>query len=195
MNNKVDELSGAVASKLDINSFNSYSGNLNTNLSNQFNNINQTIDGLQNNKLNKSVFSTYSAATKTVIDSKLDSSAFTSYSASVTTEIEDNELATSEAINDINSRIINIVGEIDDNELATSEAINDLNSRVINIVDNTYTKTEVDDAISNIDISSQLSNYISLSDFMAYSAATETRIAALEAEINSISSGITAGDY
>ena len=125
----------------------------------------------------------------------VQSSVFSAYGASVATEIEDNELATSEAINDINSRIINIVGEIDDNELATSEAINDLNSRVINIVDNTYTKTEVDDAISNIDIISQLSNYISLSDFMAYSAATETRIAELEAEINNISSGITAGDY
>ena len=125
----------------------------------------------------------------------VQSSVFSAYSASVASAIEDNELATSEAINDINSRLINIVDKIDDNELATSEAINDLNSRVINIVDNTYSKTEVDDAIENIDISSQLSNYISLSDFMAYSAATETRIAALEAEINNISSGITAGDY
>lgn len=164
------DVSSQLSGYVTTSAFTSYSGNLNTNLTNQFNNIDQAIVGLQNTKLNSGDFNTYSAATKTVIDGKLDSSAFTSYSASVATEIETNELA-------------------------TSEAINDLNSRVINIVDNTYTKTQVDNAIAAIDISSQLSNYVSLSAFTAYSAATETRIAALEAEINNISSGITCGDY
>ena len=88
-------------------------------------------------------------------------SAFSAYSASVATQIEDDELATSEAINDLNSRLINLVDNIG--------AISD-------IVDHPL-------------------NYISLSAFTAYSSATETRIAALEAEINNISSGITCGDY
>ena len=106
----------------------------------------------------------------------VQTSAFTSYSASVATEIEDNELSTSEAINDINSRLINIVDKIDDNELATSEAINDLNSRVINIVDNTYTKTEVDNAIAAIDVSSQLSGYVTTSAFTSYSGNLNTNL-------------------
>ena len=81
----------------------------------------------------------------------VQTSAFTSYSASVATEIEDNELA-------------------------TSEAINDLNSRVINIVDNTYTKTEVDNAIAAIDVSSQLSGYVTTSAFTSYSGNLNTNL-------------------
>ena len=138
---------------------------------------------------------------KTEIDNKFDNinlsgyvetNAFTAYSASVATVIENDELATSEAINDINSRIINIVGEIDNVELATSEAINDLNSRVINIVDNTYSKTEVDNLINSIDTS----QFLAVSAFTAYSAATEQRISALEAKVNDLeTNGVNAGDY
>lgn len=81
VNDKAESLSGAVATKLDTSAFTSYSGNLNTSLTNQFNNIDQAIVGLQNNKLSSGDFSTYSAATKTVIDGKLNTTDFNSYSA------------------------------------------------------------------------------------------------------------------
>ena len=81
VNDKAESLSGAVATKLDTSAFTSYSGNLNTNLTNQFNNIDQAIVGLQNTKLSSDDFNTYSAATKTVIDGKLNTADFNSYSA------------------------------------------------------------------------------------------------------------------
>jgi len=81
VNDKAESLSGAVATKLDTSAFTSYSGNLNTSLTNQFNNIDQAIVGLQNTKLSSGDFNTYSADTKTSIDEKLNTADFNSYSA------------------------------------------------------------------------------------------------------------------
>jgi len=94
--------------------------------------VDNALDGESENPVQNKVV-------KQAIDEKLAISDFNAYSASTDTRINNNELATSEAINDLNSRIIN-------NELATSEAINDLNSRIVNIVDNTYQKSETSGA-------------------------------------------------
>ena len=108
------------------------------------------------------------------IDTKLAINDFNTYSAATDSKIEYLSGAVSSnttAINAERDRAISaeteIISTIDDNELATSEAINDLNSRVINIVDNTYSKTEVDDLVNSgatvtalIQRIAELENYI-----------------------------------
>lgn len=90
------------------------------------------------------------------IDTKLAINDFNTYSAATDNKIEylsGSVSSNTTAINAERDRAISaeteIISTIDENELATSEAINDLNSRVINIVDNTYSKTEVDDLVNS----------------------------------------------
>ena len=73
--------------------------------------------------------------------------------------------------------------EIDDGDLVVSSALNDLNERKMDVtaytptdLSNYYTKSEVDTAIANVDVSDQLSAYTEISAFTEYSAATEERI-------------------
>ena len=79
-----------------------------------------------------------------------------------------------------------VTSVIRDNELVIATALNDLDKRKLDASaytpsnyytkQETYNKTEVDTAISNVDISDQLSAYTEVSAFTEYSAATEERM-------------------
>ena len=132
--------------------------------------------------------------TKTEVDSKVDD---------INSTIESYGQVTSQALNDLGTRM-------DDYGQVTSQSLNDLSTKFGDY----YTKTEVDTAISNVDVTSQLQNYYTKTEvdskdatlqtaLDALSSSTDTKIASetterqnadntLQGNINNVNSGLTA---
>ena len=132
--------------------------------------------------------------TKTEVDSKVND---------INSTIESYGQVTSQALNDLGTRM-------DDYGKVTSQSLNDLSTKFGDY----YTKTEVDTAISNVDVTGQLQNYYTKTEvdskdatlqtaLDALSSSTDTKIASetterqnadntLQGNINNVNSGLTA---
>ena len=132
--------------------------------------------------------------TKTEVDSKVND---------INSTIESYGQVTSQALNDLGTRM-------DDYGHVTSQSLNDLSTKFGDY----YTKTEVDTAISNVDVTGQLQNYYTKTEvdskdatlqtaLDALSSSTDTKIASetterqnadntLQGNINNVNSGLTA---
>ena len=132
--------------------------------------------------------------TKTEVDEK---------DAAINSTIEAYGQVTSQALNDLGTRL-------DDYGKVTSQSLNDLSTKFGDY----YTKTEVDTAISNVDVTGQLQNYYTKTEvdskdatlqtaLDALSSSTDTKIASetterqnadntLQGNINNVNSGLTA---
>ena len=123
--------------------------------------------------------------------------------AAINATIESYGQVTSQALNDLGTRL-------DDYGKVTSQSLNDLSTKFGDY----YTKTEVDEAIANVDVTSQLQNYYTKTEvdtkdatlqtaIDALSSSTDTKIASetterqnadntLQGNINNVNSGLTA---
>ena len=132
--------------------------------------------------------------TKTEVDSKVND---------INSTIESYGQVTSQALNDLGTRL-------DDYGKVTSQSLNDLSTKFGDY----YTKTEVDTAIANVDVTEQLQNYYTKTEvdtkdstlqtaINALSSSTDTKIASetterqnadntLQGNINNVNSGLTA---
>ena len=132
--------------------------------------------------------------TKTEVDSKVND---------INSTIESYGQVTSQALNDLGTRL-------DDYGKVTSQSLNDLSTKFGDY----YTKTEVDTAISNVDVTGQLQNYYTKTEvdskdatlktaLDALSSSTDTKIASetterqnadntLQGNINNVNSCLTA---
>ena len=89
--------------------------------------------------------------------------------AAINATIEAYGQVTSQALNDLGTRL-------DDYGKVTSQSLNDLSTKFGDY----YTKTEVDTAIANVDVTSQLANYYTKSE-------VDTKDATLQTSINALS--------
>ena len=123
--------------------------------------------------------------------------------AAINSTIESYGQVTSQALNDLGTRL-------DDYGKVTSQSLNDLSTKFGDY----YTKTEVDTAISNVDVTGQLQNYYTKTEvdskdatlqtaLDALSSSTDTKITSetterqnadntLQGNINNVNSGLTA---
>ena len=121
--------------------------------------------------------------TKTEVDSKVND---------INSTIESYGQVTSQALNDLGTRL-------DDYGKVTSQSLNDLSTKFGDY----YTKTEVDTAISNVDVTGQLQNYYTKTEVDSKDATLQTALNALEARIveleikflNMENNGLQAGEY
>ena len=121
--------------------------------------------------------------TKTEVDSKVND---------INSTIESYGQVTSQALNDLGTRM-------DDYGQVTSQSLNDLSTKFGDY----YTKTEVDTAISNVDVTGQLQNYYTKTEVDSKDAILQTALDALEARIaeletkflNMENNGLQAGEY
>ena len=102
--------------------------------------------------------------TKTEIDTKVDD---------INSTIESYGQVTSQALNDLGTRL-------DDYGKVTSQSLNDLSTKFGDY----YTKTEVDTAISNVDVTSQLQNYYTKTEVDSKDATLQTALDALDAHVS-----------
>ena len=102
--------------------------------------------------------------TKTEIDTKVDD---------INSTIESYGQVTSQALNDLGTRM-------DDYGQVTSQSLNDLSTKFGDY----YTKTEVDTAISNVDVTSQLQNYYTKTEVDTKDATLQTALDALDAHVS-----------
>ena len=112
--------------------------------------------------------------------------------AAINSTIESYGQVTSQALNDLGTRM-------DDYGKVTSQSLNDLSTKFGDY----YTKTEVDTAISNVDVTGQLQNYYTKTEVDSKDATLQTALDALEARIaeletkflNMENNGLQAGEY
>ena len=102
--------------------------------------------------------------TKTEVDEK---------DAAINSTIESYGQVTSQALNDLGTRL-------DDYGKVTSQSLNDLSTKFGDY----YTKTEVDTAISNVDVTSQLQNYYTKTEVDSKDATLQTALDALDAHVS-----------
>ena len=102
--------------------------------------------------------------TKTEVDSK---------DAAINSTIEAYGQVTSQALNDLGTRL-------DDYGKVTSQSLNDLSTKFGDY----YTKTEVDTAISNVDVTGQLQNYYTKTEVDSKDATLQTALDALDAHVS-----------
>ena len=91
--------------------------------------------------------------------------------AAINSTIEAYGQVTSQALNDLGTRL-------DDYGKVTSQSLNDLSTKFGDY----YTKTEVDTAISNVDVTSQLANYYTKSEVDSKNSTLQTAIDALSGD-------------
>lgn len=110
--------------------------------------IDNTVSGI-----NTSIANEVSARTDadTAINGKIDVVSGNVISETSRATTAENALSGAiDSVSAITSGDIATINEtIEENELATSESLNDLNSRIINIVNNTYTKSQVDELVNS----------------------------------------------
>ena len=102
--------------------------------------------------------------TKTEVDSKVND---------INSTIESYGQVTSQALNDLGTRM-------DDYGHVTSQSLNDLSTKFGDY----YTKTEVDTAISNVDVTGQLQNYYTKTEVDSKDATLQTALDALDAHVS-----------
>ena len=102
--------------------------------------------------------------TKTEVDSKVND---------INSTIESYGQVTSQALNDLGTRM-------DDYGQVTSQSLNDLSTKFGDY----YTKTEVDTAISNVDVTGQLQNYYTKTEVDSKDATLKTALDALNAHVS-----------
>ena len=93
--------------------------------------------------------------------------------AAINATIESYGQVTSQALNDLGTRL-------DDYGKVTSQSLNDLSTKF----DDYYTKTEVDTAISNVDVTGQLQNYYTKTEVDSKDATLQTALDALGAHVS-----------
>ena len=140
------------------------------------------------------IFNANNYYTKTEINTKVDD---------INSQLSEYGHVTSQSLNDLGTRM-------DDYGKVTSQSLNDLSTKFGDY----YTKTEVDTAISNVDVTGQLQNYYTKTEvdskdatlqtaLDALSSSTDTKIASetterqnadntLQGNINNVNSGLTA---
>ena len=91
----------------------------------------------------------------------------------INSTIESYGQVTSQALNDLGTRL-------DDYGKVTSQSLNDLSTKFGDY----YTKTEVDTAIANVDVTEQLQNYYTKTEVDSKDATLQTAINALDAHVN-----------
>ena len=92
--------------------------------------------------------------------------------AAINSTIEAYGQVTSQALNDLGTRL-------DDYGKVTSQSLNDLSTKFGDY----YTKTEVDEAIANVDVTSQLQNYYTKAEVDGKDATIQTALDALDAHV------------
>ena len=92
--------------------------------------------------------------------------------AAINSTIEAYGQVTSQALNDLGTRL-------DDYGKVTSQSLNDLSTKFGDY----YTKTEVDEAIANVDVTSQLQNYYTKAEVNGKDATLQTALDALDAHV------------
>ena len=92
--------------------------------------------------------------------------------AAINSTIEAYGQVTSQALNDLGTRM-------DDYGKVTSQSLNDLSTKFGDY----YTKTEVDEAIANVDVTSQLQNYYTKAEVDGKDATIQTALDALDAHV------------
>ena len=102
--------------------------------------------------------------TKTEVDAKVDD---------INSTVEAYGQVTSQALNDLGTRM-------DDYGQVTSQALNDLGTKFGDY----YTKTEVDTAIANVDVTEQLQNYYTKVEVDSKDSTLQTAIDALDAHVS-----------
>ena len=102
--------------------------------------------------------------TKTEVDSKVND---------INSTIESYGQVTSQALNDLGTRM-------DDYGHVTSQSLNDLSTKFGDY----YTKTEVDEAIANVDVTGQLQNYYTKAEVDGKDATIQTALDALDAHVS-----------
>lgn len=116
------------------------------------------------------IFNANNYYTKTEIDTKVDD---------INSTIESYGQVTSQALNDLGTRL-------DDYGKVTSQSLNDLSTKFGDY----YTKTEVDTAIANVDVTSQLQNYYTKAEVDGKDATIQTALDALDAHVNDLNNRI-----
>ena len=93
--------------------------------------------------------------------------------AAINSTIEAYGQVTSQALNDLGTRL-------DDYGKVTSQSLNDLSTKFGDY----YTKTEVDEAIANVDVTGQLQNYYTKTEVDSKDATLQTALDALDAHVS-----------
>ena len=99
--------------------------------------------------------------------------------AAINSTIEAYGQVTSQALNDLGTRL-------DDYGKVTSQSLNDLSTKFGDY----YTKTEVDEAIANVDVTGQLQNYYTKAEVDGKDATIQTALDALDAHVNDLNNRI-----